>query len=242
MGGGDKTALDLGAGRSVLDHLVSGFERSVPVVVVGPRHALERSVRWTRESPPGGGPLAGLAAGLAALPAGLSADLAGGLGSSNGAAGAAGTGPATWVVVVAGDQPFASLGVGPLLTVAAAVGEEVDAVVGQDDAGRLQPLLAAYRASALRARLGDPESADPSTTPTGGRSMHSLLEHHDRPGGSPAGVQLARRRRPGLARARPRGLGRRVGRRGLAPARGGDLRLGPVGQHGARDHAHRDGD
>jgi molybdopterin-guanine dinucleotide biosynthesis protein A len=176
MGGGDKTALDLGAGRSVLDHLVSGFESSVPVVVVGPRHALERSVRWTRESPPGGGPLAGLAAGCAALladlPAGPPTDQEG----PNGAAGAAGTGPATWVVVVAGDQPFAATAVGPLLTAAAAVGAEVDAVVGRDDTGRLQPLLAAYRSTALRSRLTGAEAKGSQAQPIAGRSMHSLLE------------------------------------------------------------------
>jgi molybdopterin-guanine dinucleotide biosynthesis protein A len=156
MGGGDKTALDLGAGRSVLDHLVSGFERTVPVVVVGPSRPLERPVRWTRESPPGGGPLAGLAAGLAAL----DADGQG----TGGPDGAVRSGQPTWVLAVAGDQPFAADAVPTLL---AALGPGVEAVVATDPSGRDQPLLAAYRAATLRERL--PAAAS-------GRSMRSLLD------------------------------------------------------------------
>jgi molybdopterin-guanine dinucleotide biosynthesis protein A len=128
MGGGDKTALDLGAGRSVLDHLVSGLDPVVPVVVVGPGRPLERSVVWTREQPSGGGPLAALAAGLAA-------------------ASAAGS---EWVVLLAGDQPFAADGVPSLLAECSA---DVDVVLGVDGAGRDQPLLAAYRRTAALAAL-----------------------------------------------------------------------------------------
>jgi molybdopterin-guanine dinucleotide biosynthesis protein A len=144
MGGGDKTALDLRAGQSVLGHLVSSLDTSVPVVVVGPSRPLERSVTWARESPVGGGPLAGLAAGLAALPA-QSDD-------------------ATWVVVIAGDQPFAAMAVPALL---AGPQSGIDGVVAVDQDGRAQPLLAAYRRSALAAALSGP---------VGGRSMHSLLD------------------------------------------------------------------
>jgi molybdopterin-guanine dinucleotide biosynthesis protein A len=130
LGGGDKTALDLGAGRSVLDHLVSGLDTSVPVVVVGPGRPLERSVQWARERPPGGGPVAGLAAGLEVARRGLP-DLA-------------------WVVVLAGAQPFAAAGL-PVLLAARVAG--ADAVVGLDLDGRDQPLLAAYRAPRLAAQL-----------------------------------------------------------------------------------------
>lgn len=124
MGGGDKTALDLGAGQSVLGHLVGGLDRTVPVVVVGPERALERPVRWTREEPPGAGPLAGLTAGLAAAP---ESDL---------------------VVVLAGDQPFAAAGLASLLE-GLSTRAEVDAVVAVDRSGRDQPLLAAYRRAAV---------------------------------------------------------------------------------------------
>jgi molybdopterin-guanine dinucleotide biosynthesis protein A len=153
MGGGDKTALDLGAGQSVLGHLVGGLERTVPVVVVGPERALERSVRWTHEDPPGAGPLAGLAAGLAA-------DLAAGF--------AALPEPESdWVVVLAGDQPFAARGVEPLL---AGRAPEVDAVVAVDAGGRDQPLLAAYRRAAVVNALA------PLGSEVAGRSMSWLLD------------------------------------------------------------------
>jgi molybdopterin-guanine dinucleotide biosynthesis protein A len=128
MGGGDKTALELGAGRTVLGHLVSDLDTDVRVVVVGEERPLERSVTWAREEPPGGGPLAALAAGLAVVMA---------------------TQGSEWTMVLAGDQPYAAGAVPDLL---AAIGPEVDAVVGVDAAGRDQPLLAAYRCeSAARA-------------------------------------------------------------------------------------------
>jgi molybdopterin-guanine dinucleotide biosynthesis protein A len=145
MGGGDKTALDLGTGQTVLGHLVSSLDTSVPVVVVGPERPLERSVRWARESPPGGGPVAGLAAGLGAL-------------RSDGA---------EWVVVIAGDQPFAAAAVSVLLAGRAA---DVAGVVGVDTDGRDQPLLGAYRVAALSSLLGA------ATESLAGRSVRSLVE------------------------------------------------------------------
>jgi molybdopterin-guanine dinucleotide biosynthesis protein A len=132
----------------VLGRLVSSLDTSVPVVVVGPSRPLERSVRWARESPVGGGPLAGLEAGLTALQATPAA-------RSDGA---------TWVVVIAGDQPFAAAAVPALLS---ARRDDLDAVVGMDAGGRAQPLLAAYRVSALDIAL---------TGSVAGRSMYSLLD------------------------------------------------------------------
>jgi molybdenum cofactor guanylyltransferase len=145
MGGGDKTALDLGTGQTVLGHLVSSLDTSVPVVVVGPERPLERSVRWARESPPGGGPVAGLAAGLGALR----------------------TDGAEWVVVIAGDQPFAAEAVSVLLAERA---PGVAAVVGIDADGRDQPLLGAYRIAALSRLLGAGAES------LAGRSVRSLVE------------------------------------------------------------------
>jgi molybdopterin-guanine dinucleotide biosynthesis protein A len=149
MGGGDKTALDLGAGRTVLDHLVSSLDTSVPVVVVGPSRPLERPVRWVRESPVGGGPVAGLAAGLDLL-------------RSDGA---------EWVAVVAGDQPFAGPGIAALVAALPPVDAEgaVDAVLAVDSAGRDQPLLAVYRRRSLAAVLAASEQ------PAAGRSMRSVV-------------------------------------------------------------------
>ncbi|GLZ31533.1 molybdenum cofactor guanylyltransferase [Lentzea sp. NBRC 105346] len=65
LGGVDKAALEFGGG-TLLDHVLSVVDGCAPVVVVGPRKDVP-GVVWTREDPPGGGPLAGLAAGLAEI-------------------------------------------------------------------------------------------------------------------------------------------------------------------------------
>jgi molybdenum cofactor guanylyltransferase len=149
-GGRDKTAALLG-GRSVLEHVVQGLragvrdverrgsqsagsdagELSVQVLVVGPADQKGRAglagVRWVREDPPGGGPVAGIAAALGAL-----------------------TPDVEVVVVGAGDAPFGGSAVPRLL---AALEGPVDAAVGVDPSGRRQPLLAAYRLPPLRAAV-----------------------------------------------------------------------------------------
>jgi molybdopterin-guanine dinucleotide biosynthesis protein A len=66
LGGVDKAGLEH-AGRSLLDRALSAVSAADEVVVVGPEVATRRPVRFAREDPPGGGPLAGLAAGVAAL-------------------------------------------------------------------------------------------------------------------------------------------------------------------------------
>lgn len=81
MGGVHKPALVV-AGSTLLDRALAAVPDAAPVVVVGPETAVRRSVVWTREQPPGGGPVAGLAAGLeligaASVVAVLAADLAG---------------------------------------------------------------------------------------------------------------------------------------------------------------------
>lgn len=159
-GGRDKTAAELD-GRPVLAHVVHGLPAGWPVIVVGPPgHPFARladpvTVRWTREDPPGGGPVAGLAAGLVLLPAEVDV-----------------------VVVLAGDLPFAGPAVPRLVT--ALVGSPADAVIGVDPGGRQQPLLGAYRAATLRAALG-PGEGRAGTGPAGGdrgpagRSLRSVL-------------------------------------------------------------------
>ncbi|GAA3434766.1 molybdenum cofactor guanylyltransferase [Kutzneria kofuensis] len=66
MGGVHKPALVV-AGSTLLDRCVQAVADASPVVVVGPATATARPVLWTREDPPGGGPVAGLAAGLALI-------------------------------------------------------------------------------------------------------------------------------------------------------------------------------
>nr|WP_281386602.1 NTP transferase domain-containing protein [Jiangella mangrovi] len=149
LGGADKPALVVG-GRALLDRAVAAAAEAgaARTVVVGPRRDTEAPVTWTREDPPGGGPLAALAAGLAALDA-LDA------------------GPDA-VVVLAADLPKVSSAlVGRLL---AGLGEKADAVAVVDPQGWVQPLVAAYRAAPLRAALdavGDPRD----------RPVRSLLGH-----------------------------------------------------------------
>jgi molybdopterin-guanine dinucleotide biosynthesis protein A len=67
LGGIDKASLETADGLSLLDHALEAVAGAVEVVVVGPEQPTRRGVRFTREDPAGGGPLAGLAAGVAAL-------------------------------------------------------------------------------------------------------------------------------------------------------------------------------
>ncbi len=136
LGGGDKTRESL-SGTTVLDHLLDDLPPGWPVVCVGEMRATTRTVRWCRESPAGGGPVAGLAAGL---------ELIRRLG-------------AVICVVVGGDMPFAAAAV-PTLVDALNAQPELDAVLASDPGGRRQPLLAAYRVEALRSALpGEPGGA-----------------------------------------------------------------------------------
>jgi len=136
LGGGDKTRESL-SGTTVLDHLLDDLPPGWAVVCVGEMRATTRSVRWCRESPAGGGPVAGLAAGL---------ELIRRLG-------------AVICVVVGGDMPFAAAAV-PTLVDALNAQPELDAVLASDPGGRRQPLLAAYRVEALRSALpGEPGGA-----------------------------------------------------------------------------------
>ncbi|MGZ4612662.1 MAG: molybdenum cofactor guanylyltransferase [Kineosporiaceae bacterium] len=151
-GGRDKTAVVLGT-RTVLERAVAGLRTGVRAVVpdaggsglvtvvAGPdEHAARAAlaaVRWVREEPPGGGPVAGLAAAVAVLPPEV-----------------------VTVVVGAGDAPFGGSAVPRLLGALRGPGAEAaDGAVGVDPGGRRQPLLGAYRTAALRGalgRLGDP--------------------------------------------------------------------------------------
>lgn len=122
--GSDKLAAPL-SGSTVLDHLIAALPAAWPVVVVGERRATARAVVWTREEPPGGGPLAGIEAGLGCVGTGL-------------------------VAVVAGDMPYAVPGLLVLAAALAAAGPEVSAAVAVDDEDHANPLLAVYRAASVR--------------------------------------------------------------------------------------------
>lgn len=63
LGGLDKPGLLVG-GTSLLDRVLQATAGAATTVVVGPVRDTVRPVVWTREDPPGGGPVAALAAGL----------------------------------------------------------------------------------------------------------------------------------------------------------------------------------
>lgn len=138
-------------GATLLDHALDAVARARAAAVVGPapgeaggaalRGASRpdgapsgpRLVLYTREEPRFAGPLAALGAGLAAL--------------------ASVPGPRPeWVAVLASDLPLAGAAVAPLL--AAAAGEPSgDGLLGVDQGGRTQPLLAVYRRGPVEAAL-----------------------------------------------------------------------------------------
>ncbi|MEU1307491.1 NTP transferase domain-containing protein [Streptomyces cinnamoneus] len=140
LGGADKPAVRVG-GRSLLDRVLSACAGAGRTVVVGPRRPTARPVTWTREEPPGGGPLAGLAAGLRHV-------------------------GAERVLVLSADLPFLEAeAVGALLAATGGTGGEGggrggpgrrggEGAVLTDAGGREQPLVAVYGAEPLRRELG----------------------------------------------------------------------------------------
>ncbi|MFC7490853.1 MULTISPECIES: molybdenum cofactor guanylyltransferase [unclassified Knoellia] len=140
--GSDKLAALLSDGRSVLDHCLSGMPSGWPVVVVGPSRvvppAVVARVRFVRESPVGGGPLAGVAAGLSQV----SGDV---------------------VCVAAGDVPRAGKML-PSLVAALEADPSVDGAVLSDGEGQPNPLIAAYRVNALRGAMPSAPANLPART------------------------------------------------------------------------------
>jgi molybdopterin-guanine dinucleotide biosynthesis protein A len=135
LGGQDKPALLVG-GRTLLDRVLAACADARTTTVVGPERATERGVRWVREEPPGGGPVAGLAAGLAEVTAEVT-------------------------LLLAADLPFLDAATVHRLLDALSHAD-VDAAVLVDADGRDQLLTAAYRTAPLRAALvgvGDPDGA-----------------------------------------------------------------------------------
>lgn len=132
LGGVDKPALDVG-GISLLDRVLAACRGAASIAVVGPPRAVGRPVVFTREEPPGGGPVPAVAAGME-------------IGSSE------------VVAVFAADLPFLDAAAVELLRRALAADPAADAVVFTDAHGKDQPLAALYRRPALaRALAGLPE-------------------------------------------------------------------------------------
>ncbi|WP_030755137.1 MULTISPECIES: NTP transferase domain-containing protein [unclassified Streptomyces] len=135
LGGADKPALSVG-GRALLDRVLDACPDARTTVVVGDRRPTARPVHWTREDPPGGGPVAALDAGLRRTTAEL-------------------------VLVLSADLPFLDREtVRALLdapsapaTPATPPAPGADGAMLRDPDGRDQPLVAAYRAEPLRREI-----------------------------------------------------------------------------------------
>ncbi|MFD3868996.1 NTP transferase domain-containing protein [Streptomyces sp. NPDC058623] len=123
LGGADKPGLRVG-GRALLDRVLDACADAGTTVVVGGRRATARPVRWARENPPGGGPVAALDAGLRATTAAL-------------------------VLVLSADLPFLDRDTVRALLAA----DGPDGALLRDPDGRDQPLVAAYRAEPLRREI-----------------------------------------------------------------------------------------
>jgi molybdopterin-guanine dinucleotide biosynthesis protein A len=124
LGGTDKAALEI-HGVRLLDRVLAACADASSIVVVGPPRTTKRPVLWTREQPPGSGPVAAVAAAMPLLSAPI-------------------------VVLLAADLPFVDRACVHRLV--DAVGE-ADGAVLVDAAGRDQLLLAAYRTQPLARRL-----------------------------------------------------------------------------------------
>jgi molybdopterin-guanine dinucleotide biosynthesis protein A len=127
LGGVDKPALDVG-GMSLLDRVLAACAGAESVAVVGPAREVRFPVVFTREDPPGGGPVPALAAGMA-------------------------VGSADLVAVFAADLPFLDRPAVEALRRALAAEPAADAVLFTDAHGKEQPLAAIYRRSALAEAL-----------------------------------------------------------------------------------------
>jgi molybdopterin-guanine dinucleotide biosynthesis protein A len=120
--GTDKAGLNVG-GATLLDRVLAAVAGAQRCVIVGPRRPTAWPVTFTLEEPAGCGPAAAIVHGLLLV-------------------------NAATVVVLAVDLPFAATAVPKLID--ALTGDQADAAMLVDDSGRRQPLLAAYRADALR--------------------------------------------------------------------------------------------
>ncbi|MFE1546830.1 NTP transferase domain-containing protein [Streptomyces sp. NPDC058718] len=132
LGGSDKPGVRVG-GRTLLDRVLAACPDAGRTVVVGDPRPTVRPVRWTREDPPGGGPLPAVDAGVRETDAGV-------------------------LLVLSADLPFLDRDTVRRLLAALAEAPEAEAALLTDGDGRDQPLVAAYRTAPLvreLARLTD---------------------------------------------------------------------------------------
>lgn len=123
LGGSDKPGVRVG-GRTLLDRVLAACPDAGRTVVVGDPRPTVRPVRWTREDPPGGGPVPAVAAGVRETEAEV-------------------------VLVFSADLPFLDRDIVGRLLESLAGAPEAEAAVLTDGEGRDQPLVAAYRTGPL---------------------------------------------------------------------------------------------
>jgi molybdopterin-guanine dinucleotide biosynthesis protein A len=133
LGGAPKPARTV-AGVPLLIRVLDAVRHADPRIVVGPPLAeAPAAVRYTREDPPGGGPVAATAAGLALV--GPDVDL---------------------VAVLGADLPFLSVdAVDRLRRAISDEGHEADVAVYADGDGRAQWMCGVWRRSSLLRRLAE---------------------------------------------------------------------------------------
>ncbi len=146
LDGADKPALEIG-GATLLDRVLTACAGAGRTACVGPPRPTVRAVSWTREDPPGGGPVAALAAGLAEVAAPL-------------------------VLVLAADLPFLDAALVRTLAHACA---EADGAVLTDADGRDQWLAGCYRREALTAALDRVRTERAERGALAGASVRALL-------------------------------------------------------------------
>ncbi|AMM19638.1 hypothetical protein AX769_05145 [Frondihabitans sp. PAMC 28766] len=142
LGGGDKTAL-VADGQTLLERSIEAAQDATTRVVVGalPDAVLRPGLVITREDPPWSGPASALAAGLRTLDEARST--------------------APFVLVLACDMPRVADAVAVILRAFSDL-PETDGCIAVDDGGRRQPLLAIYRAGAVREALDGFDPVDAS--------------------------------------------------------------------------------
>ena len=131
MDGIDKASIEVG-GVTLLERALAATLQAVEVVVVGQEVPTSRTVTWTREEPPLGGPAAGILAGIDRF---LRApDL---------------------VCVLAVDMPKVNSGTVARLTWAVEGDPDVDGAVLVDAEGQRQTLAGVYRTASLQSARPD---------------------------------------------------------------------------------------
>jgi molybdopterin-guanine dinucleotide biosynthesis protein A len=123
LDGTDKPTVEVD-GVTLLDRAIAAAKGAERIVVVGPQRRTTQQVRWAREDPPGGGPVAALAAGLDQV-------------------------EAAYCLVLAADLPWIAPAVPRLLSAAT----NIDAAV-LTTTGRRNHLAAVWATDALRTAIG----------------------------------------------------------------------------------------